>query len=325
MREETFVARGTARWERLDVLLGRADRGGIRGLAPGDVAELGLLYRRLTSDLAYAQGRRFDPNLIGYINRLVVRGHAYVYGGALESGRARLFSFFTTVFPAEFRRSWIPIALCALLFTLTTVVSFAIVRHDPSTAYALVPGEIPKVEKSLHDSNFAVNRSDAPEMSALIITNNIRVSVMAFAGGMTLGALTVWAIYFNGLDFGSIGALFANAGFGYDFFATVAPHGVIELTAIQVAGGGGLLLAAGVLVPGRLRRSVALVRNARRAGVLMLGVCAMLVVAGTIEGFFSPLRLSAEIRLTFGALTGVALCAYFGLAGRARPKSLHAP
>lgn len=324
MREGTFVSRGTERWERLGMLLGRADRGGVRRLAPDEVAELGLLYRRATSDLAYAQGRRFDPQLVGYINRLVVRGHAYVYGGALQSGRARLLAFFTTTFPVEFRRSWIPIVLCALLFTFTTVVSYALVRHDPSTAYALVPGEIPKVEKSLHDSNFAVQRSDAPEMSALIITNNIRVAIVAFAGGMTLGALTVYSIYFNGLDLGSIGALFANAGFGYDFIATVAPHGVIELTAIQVAGGGGLLLAAGVLVPGRLRRSVALVRNARRAGVLMLGVCAMLVVAGTIEGFFSPLRLSAEIRIVFGAVTALGLIAYFGLAGRAKVRSPHA-
>jgi len=158
-------------------------------------------------------------------------------------------------------------------------------------------------------------------MSALIITNNIRVAIVAFAGGMTLGALTVYSIYFNGLDLGSIGALFANAGYGYDFIATVAPHGVIELTAIQVAGGGGLLLAAGVLVPGRLRRSVALVRNARRAGVLILGVCAMLVVAGAIEGFFSPLRLSAEIRLAFGAVTAIGLIAYFGLAGRSTVRS----
>lgn len=323
MREGTFVSRGTERWERLGVLLSRADRGGVRRLAPNEVAELGLLYRRATSDLAYAQGRRFDPQLVGYINRLVVRGHAYVYGGALQSGRARLLAFFTTTFPGEFRRSWVPIVLCALLFTFTTVVSYALVRHDPGAAYALVPGEIPKVEKSLHDSNFAVQRSDAPEMSALIITNNIRVAIVAFAGGMTLGALTVYSIYFNGLDLGSIGALFANAGFGYDFIATVAPHGVIELTAIQVAGGGGLLLAAGVLVPGRLRRSVALVRNARRAGVLMLGVCAMLVVAGTIEGFFSPLRLSAEIRLAFGGVTAIGLIAYFGLAGRAKVRSPH--
>jgi hypothetical protein len=42
----------------------------------------------------------------------------------------------------------------------------------------------------------------------------------------------------------------------------------------------------------------------------------MLCVAGTIEGFFSPLRFSAEIRSAVGALTAVLLLFYFGLAGR---------
>ena len=68
---------------------------------------------------------------------------------------------------------------------------------------------------------------------------------MAFAGSITLGVLTLWIIAYNGLMLGGVGALFANAGFGYDFWATVAPHGVIELTAIQIAGAAGLLIAAG--------------------------------------------------------------------------------
>jgi len=55
--------------------------------------------------------------------------------------------------------------------------------------------------------------------------------------------------------------------------------------------------------------------------LLILGVCAMLVVAGAIEGFFSPLRLSAEIRLAFGAVTAIGLIAYFGLAGRSTVRS----
>ena len=107
---------------------------------------------------------------------------------------------------------------------------------------------------------------------------------------MTLGALTVYIIGFNGLMLGGMAALFTNAGFGKDFWATIAPHGVIELTAIQIAGAAGLLIAAGALYPGRRRRRDVIVANARRAGTLIFGVASMLVVAGTIEAFVSPRR-----------------------------------
>ncbi len=152
--------------------------------------------------------------------------------------------------------------------------------------------------------------------SAEIITNNIRVSAMAVAGGMTAGLFTLYEILFNGLMVGALGAQYAHAGFGADFWATIAPHGVIELTAIQIAGGAGFVLAAGYLRPGRARRGDALVIAARRAAVLVGGVALMLCVAGTIEGFISPQRLSMAWRGTIGAVTGVALLFYLLGGGR---------
>jgi len=177
---------------------------------------------------------------------------------------------------------------------------------------------IPIVDKSLHNSNFAFDRATAPLVSSQIITNNIQVAMMAFAGGMTLGVLTIWSILQNGLMVGALGALFAAKGFGLDFWATIAPHGVIELTAIQVAGGAGLMLARAVIAPGRLRRIDALKASARRAGTLVIGVAGLLVVAGIIEGFVTPQRTPETFRLAFGALTAVVLIAYLGFAGSRR-------
>ena len=214
-------------------------------------------------------------------------------------------------FPTEVRRSRNAIFACAALFVIATAVAYIAVAAQPRNAYALVPAdEVPVVHKSLHDSNFGFDRAFAPAESARIITNNIQVAAIAFAGGMTFGIVTLWAILNNGLMLGALGALFAAKGFGLDFWATIAPHGVIELTCIQIAGGAGLLIAQGILMPGRLRRVDALREAARRAATLLLGVAALLVVAGTIEGFFSPQRLSIPIRLTFGACTALALGYY---------------
>ncbi|GAC1389126.1 MAG: stage II sporulation protein M [Vulcanimicrobiaceae bacterium] len=299
------------------MLLARASRG-IRRMDPAEVVELGRLYRWVTSDLAYAQGHRFDANVQAYLNRLTARAHAQVYRGAAQSGRERIVEFFSRTFPREFRSSLLPIGICIVITVLSAIVAYSAISIDSDRALAYLPsGMVPAhIQKSLHDTNFAFKPEQAAEMSAEIITNNIRVCIIAFSGGIvSLGVMTLWIILTNGLMVGGLGAVFGQAGFGYDFWATIAPHGVIELTAIQVAGGAGLLLAAGVLYPGRLRRRDAIRIYGRRAGILIAGVCAMLLLAGTIEGFFSPLRFSPEIRYAVGALTAIGLVAYFGFCG----------
>lgn len=316
MRQSVFVARRKAGWDRLEELLAALDRRGYRSLASGEVSEFGRLYRWATSDLAYADGRRFDPTLRAYLNRLTARAHAYVYGA--RTGESNRFGrFFTHAFPAEFRRSKWYVVACAVLFASAAVLAYWLVTIKPVNAYALLPAElITPLHGSLHNTNFKFDNDLAPEVSSAIMTNNIRIAIITFAGGALLALPTFYFLIFNGLMVGGTGALYTNAGYGYDFWATIAPHGCIELTAIVISASAGTMLAAPIFNPGRLRRIDALKRNARRAGILILGVCCMLVVAGTIEGFFSPLRFPPEVRLMVGAATIVLMIAYFGFAGR---------
>ena len=317
MREVRFVDDGRRRWGELEELLARSDRTDLRSLNAEELDALAFGYRAATSDLAMARSRGYDAGTIGYLNRLVARAHARVYAGTSEGGWSKAIALFATAFPREVRRSWAAIALCALLSLVTGTIAYVATAADPANAYAFVPpAAVPSVSGSLHDTNFGFDRTFAPAAAAMIITNNIKVAAIAFAGGLTAGILTLLIIGFNGLDLGATAALFARHGYGTDLWATIAPHGVIELTAIQVAGGAGLILAAGYVRPGRARRIDALAANGTRAVVLMLGVAGMLVVAGLIEGFISPQRFSVATRLAVGALTAVGLCAYFGWAGR---------
>jgi uncharacterized membrane protein SpoIIM required for sporulation len=318
VRQSVFVAKRKAGWDRLEELIAALDRRGIRSLAPGELSEFGRLYRWATSDLAYADGHRFDPTLRAYLNRLTARAHAFVYGAKTgEPNRIR--RFFTHAFPAEFRRSKWYIVACAALFASSAVLAYWLVTIKPVNAYALLPAElITPLHGSLHDTNFKFDRDLAPYVSSAIMTNNIRIAVITFAGGALLAIPTFYFLLFNGLMVGGTGALYTNAGYGYDFWATIAPHGCIELTAIVISAAAGMMLAAPIFNPGRLRRLDALKLNARRAGVLILGVCCMLVVAGTIEGFFSPLRFPPQARLTVGAATIILMIAYFGFVGRDR-------
>jgi uncharacterized membrane protein SpoIIM required for sporulation len=240
-----------------------------------------------------------------------------VYLGTSRSGWSAVWGFLSEGFPREVRRSWAAIVACVAITAISAAIAYAAVSADPANAYALLPSsEIPQISKALHDSNFGFDRSYAPLMSSEIITNNIRVTALAAAGGISCGVITVAVLLENGLMLGGLGALFTRATFGADFWATIAPHGVIELSAIQVAGGAGLLIAAGIVAPGRVKRVDALIENGKRAGTLLLGAAAMLVVAGTIEGFISPQRLDIPVRIAVGAATALALVLYFGFAAR---------
>lgn len=321
MRERRFVAARRERWDRLDALVRKAANRGVRALPAGEIDELALTYRAATSDLAIAQSRGEDPVIVDHLNRLTARAHAVVYVATSRTGWGRVRDFVLRDFPHEVRRSWAPIAFCALITVVSALIAYGSVVNDPANAHALLPNmPLPPVTKALHDSNFGFDRAYSPTVASEIITNNVRVAATAFAGGMTAGILTAWIILTNGLMVGALGALYAKAGFGPDFWATIAPHGVIELSAIQIAGGAGLLLAAGYLRPGRARRGDALIVAARRAATLVMGVAMLLCVAGTIEGFISPQRLPIPVRGVIGAITGIALAAYLLGAGfRPRP------
>ena len=305
----------------MEALLERAARQGVRGLAADELRELALLYRATTSDLAATRSRNYGAPLVAYLNRLTARAYAFVYAGSAQGGWSNVATFFATTFPREVRRSWRILAATSALFIGAWIVAYWQVARDPTSVYAFLPASgIPAITKSLHDSNFAFDRHMAPAMSSLIITNNIKVAMLAFAGGMTLGLLTLWEILNNGLMVGGLGALFAAKDFGTDFWATIAPHGVIELTSIQIAGAAGLLLAQAIIAPGRLRRVDALKANARRAGVLMIGVAGLLVIAGLIEGFVTPQRTSVAFRFGVGGVTALLLTLYFGVGSRIRDR-----
>jgi uncharacterized membrane protein SpoIIM required for sporulation len=118
--------------------------------------------------------------------------------------------------------------------------------------------------------------------------NNIKVSFAAVAGGMTGGLFTTFAMLLNGTLIGTIATLVGQNNLAFPFWAFVFPHGALELPAIFLAGGAGFLLARALLFPGVYKRSEALKLYGIQAVQLVYGIVPMLVIAGIIEGFFSP-------------------------------------
>jgi uncharacterized membrane protein SpoIIM required for sporulation/uncharacterized RDD family membrane protein YckC len=320
----SLVRRQRPEWDEYERLLADAQGGGLRRLDEGTVSRFAALYRGVAADLARARTYGGSPELLYSLERSVGAGHNLLYRAPARSWQ-RFREWAGSGFPALVRRLWKPILLASLLFYGPGVVSYAYVRGDPARARELVPAEMmARAEEAAAKEARGEGYVEMPElmmpaMATQIISNNVQVSFLAFVGGILAGLGTVAVLVFNGVHLGSVAAVFANHGQSLHLWTFVLPHGIIELTAICIAGGAGLWLGSAVLVPGRVTRKEALVTRGREAVSLIGGTALLLLIAGTIEGFVSPSALPRAAKLAFAALVAVVLVAYLATAGREGP------
>jgi len=321
MRVDEFYQSRKGDWQTLSQLLDQSQKD-MRGLSEAQVRDMARLYRATTSDLALAQ-RDFPRNEITvYLNQLVARAHAVVYRSEPLALR-RLWHFATTGFPRLFRETWIFTFISALFFILPALASGFSTYVKPELATLLLPPGAHRLISIVEDKELWIDIpvEDRPYASSFIMTNNIRVSFLAFASGLTMGLLTLWVLFMNGLIIGTLTGLTAFHGIGFELWTFVIGHGVIELTIIFIAGGSGLMLGWAILKPGLLRRRDALAQAAQKSVYLLLGAVPWLVVAGTIEGFISPSEtIAIPIKWTVGLVSGILLYGYLLLAGMERKK-----
>jgi len=266
------------------------------------------LYRQTASDLGAVREDATSRQLANYLNQLLGRCHNLIYLGQKPkvSGIVR---FYRDTYPQVFRET-LPLTLLAVaIFTFTGLVAWVVTLHDPAFAYRLLgPGMMETIEQRKMWTESIVTIK--PLASSGIMTNNLSVAFSTFAMGITGGVGTIWMMVLNGLLIGVIGAATWKAGMAVQLWSFVAPHGVLELPAIFIAGGAGLEIARGLLFPGMLPRKVSLAQAGGRGARLLLGTIPMLIVAGVIEGFFSPSHAPVAMKFGLAAVLFFALLAY---------------
>ena len=286
-------------WARIDALLTRSGRGGVRNLTHPELQELALLYRQTASDLATIREDASSRSLAHYLNQLLGRAHNLIYMGR-RSRPSGIIKFYRETFPQVFHDTFAyTMTAFAIFWALAGAGAMLAVMNPGFQRYFLGTAMMETIEKRQMWTHSIV--SVKPLESSLIMTNNLSVSFTTFALGITAGIGTVFELMFNGLLLGVVGAACWEAGMSQQLWSFVVPHGVIELPAIFIAGGAGLLLAKGLLFPGTLPRRASLVREGGRAVRLVLGIIPMLIVAGTIEGFISPSELPISVKFGVGA------------------------
>ncbi|MDQ2754706.1 MAG: stage II sporulation protein M, partial [Actinomycetota bacterium] len=275
-----FLGRHQDEWRRLDHLTQRARR---HRLDPAELEEFASLHQRTSGHLSFARTNFSDPTLLARLSRLVAASGAVLYGARRRELR-NLGRFFTVTFPQavwEIRRMVLLSALLTFVPALAVGIWFA---NSPSAINASTPAAVRQAYVQ-HDFQDYYSSQPAAAFATEVYTNNVRVSALAFAGGILAGVPTAYLMVSNGANVGAAGGLFAAAGQSGKFWGLILPHGLVELTSVVLAGAAGLRLGWTLIDPGDRRRGTALAEEGRRAVVLVLGTVATLAVAGLIEGF----------------------------------------
>jgi uncharacterized membrane protein SpoIIM required for sporulation len=273
-----------------------------------DITKFYRLYQKAAQNLSYCQTYFPQNEITIYLNGLVSKSHNLIYKDQVSSIK-QIRQFFSTKFIGLLLEQWKFVIAAMILFAIGAIGSYFSVLNDPLHIYSLLPPEI--TQNVSHENLGKGGRAvDSALMSTTIMTNNIRVAVLAFAGGITFGLLTIYLLVSNGIIMGSLAALFWHHGKTYAFWAYIVPHGMIELTAIFIAGGAGLLMGYKLLVPGNYSRAYQLKYQAKRSVQLLLGTIPLFVIAGIIEGFITPAAIPLGAKYIVAFITVIGLILY---------------
>jgi uncharacterized membrane protein SpoIIM required for sporulation len=287
-------------WDRLASLLAQSDASGLGQLSRAELQELALLYRQVAADLSVLRQDSTSRTYAQYVNQLLARAHHIIYSGRKTNLRT-LFLFLRDEYPLIFQRQIGYIAASLLVSVVFGVLGAVLTTARPEFMRHFVgPEMIATMER--HEMWTKSVVSVAPMASSWIMTNNLTVSFVTFAGGIVFGLGTFLALFQNGIMLGVIGAACHHYDMSLALWSFVAAHGSLELPSIIIAGGAGFRLGHAMLFPGALRWKESVARGGIEATRLISGIIPLLVIAGTLEGFFSPSQAPIWLKFTVGGL-----------------------
>ena len=319
---DQFVVERAPVWDELEALVNQAKNRPSRLGAQG-VRRLGETYRAAAGDLAIARRQFPGSPFIVRLERLVQRARTAVYHSSRSSGTFR--DFVTHGYWRRVRERIGLVAIAALCLFGPALLTGYWAWRDPGAAGGFVPSQFQYVtEPRERGADWGVSLDESAAFSSYIFTNNIRVAIQSFAGGIIFGIGALLAIVYNGVVLGSTFGLAIGAGNGPPLFQQILAHGVLELSCLVVAAAAGLRMGWALVDPGNRTRGHALREEARAGAEMLLGTAAWLVVAGLVEGFVTPSGQSLTTVSIIGFGLGIAFWTGVFVLGRPRDDALTA-
>jgi len=295
-----WIGKRRPHWDRLATLLAQSDASGLGQLSRAELQEMALLYRQVAADLSVLRQDSTARSYTAHVNQLLARAHHIIYSGRKTNLRTVLL-YLRDDYPAVFQRQ-----IGFVLASVVVTVAFGVLGAVITTArpefmrHFVGPEMIATMERHQMWTESIV--SIKPTATSHIMTNNLSVTFVTFSGGIVFGLGTLFSLFQNGMLLGVIGAACHQYGMSLPLWSFVAGHGSLELPAILISGGAGFRLGYAMLFPGTLRWKDSIAQGGLEATRLVSGIIPMLVVAGCLEGFFSPSHVPVWLKFTVGAM-----------------------
>lgn len=305
---DAFVTVHSPQWTRLDELSRR------RRLRGAEVDELVTLYQQAATHLSTVRSSAPDAALAARLSTTVARARAAVTGGG-EPFYRELARFFVVSFPAAVWRARWATAIAAAFTVAVALAAGFWVANDRQVQLAVFGSDATIRQLVTYEFENYYSEFSAAGFGAQVWTNNAWVAAQCIAFGIS-GVMVVYVLFQNAINIGFAGGIMAaNDRLGL-FFGLITPHGLLELTAVFVAAGAGLMLFWAWVAPGPRTRGRALAQEGRSMITVALGLVVVLLVSGFVEAVVTPSGLPTWLRIGIGAAVWVAFCAYVWVFGR---------
>jgi uncharacterized membrane protein SpoIIM required for sporulation len=305
---DAYVLAHGREWARLDELTQKSR------LSGAEADEFVERYQQVATHLSVVRGRAPDAQLVAHLSSLLSRARIRSVGTRSGTWRG-VRTFFTDRFPAAlWRLRWWWLGTMAGNALVIAVMMIWLLDNPGVEQSLLSPEEIDQLVTSDFEGYYS--EYAASHFAAQVWINNAWVSALCIALGI-LGLPVIYLLFQNVANLAIIGSIMTRQGYAEQFWGLILPHGLLELTAVFVAGGVGLRLFWSWIEPGDLTRSQSLAREGRTAGTIALGLVVVLAISGVIEGFVTPSGLPTWARVGIGVLAEVVFFAYVVVVGRA--------
>lgn len=322
LRSDRFRLAREGDWQRLEAIVTALEKNRPRRISDEDLLALPVLHRQAASSLAVARETVLDAALVAYLESLVRRAWFQVYGP--RTGPVRWLRRLLAGGWSRAVRGIAPeiaVALCVMLAGV--LIGWLLVAGDGEWFHALVPpqmaqGRVPGADPDLLRETLAATEGadGLAVFAAFLFSNNAGIAILAFALGFAFGIPTLLLLVHNTALLGAMLFVFAGAGLTGEFAAWLSVHGTTELLAILLAGAAGLHVGRQMAFPGGRTILSAMADAGRRAGVVMIGVILMMVVAGLLEGYARQLVAGTGARAAIGGGMLALWVVYLAAAGR---------
>ena len=309
---DAFERARTADWARLDALVRLRRRTG------AEADELVRLYQSVATDLSSVRSAAPDPEMVTRLSMLVGRARVAIAGTHEPSWRD-VTGFVAVALPAAlYRIRWWTVGV-TVAFLLLSVTAGVWVATQPE---ALASMGTPSQQEEYVENSFAEYYTPGAGFAAMVWTNNAFLTAVCIATGIT-GIGPVYFLASNAISVGAAGGMMAAHGYLDVFLQLIAPHGLLELTAVFVAGAAGLRIFWTWVDPGPRTRGTALAQEARALFTVAIGLVGVLAVSGLIEGFVTGSGLPWSVKVGIGVVALAAFWTYTLVLGRRAVRAGH--